>query len=224
MFSREREGGLCGVIEFGAGPIDSGMALRAILWEAGAGVIRTLGGLILREVARTTRCAQGGVLFVGMALSTGGGGVLASERKLGSAVVKTGGRPSDSGMAELAILRETGAGMVRVLGGLKVGQVARTAGRAQGGVLSIAMALSTGGGDVFASERKLGRAVVKTGGRPSDGGMAELAVLGESGSGMAGALGGLEVRQMARAAGRALGGVLSVGMALGARRTGVLAG
>ena len=159
-----------------------------------------------------------------MALGARCGGVLASERKFGCIVIELGAQPLRGGVAELAVLREASGGVVRVLGRLEVGQVARVAGRAEGGVLSVGMALSARGGGVFASQRKLGCIVIELGAQPLRGRVAELAALRVTGRNMIRAGSGLIVLQMTRHAVGAQRRILPVGVTLGTRRGGVLAG
>ncbi len=63
----QRERGLSGVIEFSPGPIDSGVAQLAILWESRGNMIGIRSSLIVLEVTRRARGVQGCVLAVRMA-------------------------------------------------------------------------------------------------------------------------------------------------------------
>ena len=144
VLAGQRERGLGGVIEFRAGPIDGGVALRAILREASGGVIRIGGALIVLQVAGIAGRGQRSVLAVGMALRARRGGMLAGERKLGGAVIEGGGHPCRGGVAQLAILRESGGDVIRIRGALIIFQVARVAGGGEPLVDAAGMALDAG--------------------------------------------------------------------------------
>ena len=128
----ERECGLGSVIEFRSGPIDRSVALRAILREASSGMVRIGGALVVLQVAGIASGGQRGVLAAGMALSASRGGVCAGQRKFGGAVIKGGRHPCRGGVAELAILRESGGSVIRIGGALKIFQMARSAGGRRG--------------------------------------------------------------------------------------------
>jgi hypothetical protein len=64
----QRERSLRGVIEARWSPGRGGVAELAVLRESGGHVVRTLGGLVIRKVARVASRVESGVLPIGMAL------------------------------------------------------------------------------------------------------------------------------------------------------------
>ena len=88
-------------------------------------MIRAFGGLILGEVAGIARDAESLVNTTRMALSASGAGVLSGQRERGlRCVIEACWGPRRRRVAELAILREAGGGMVWIAGRLIVLQVA----------------------------------------------------------------------------------------------------
>lgn len=59
-----------------------------------------------------------------MALHARSSGMRAGERKLGCAVIKGRWHPCRGGVAQLAVLRESRGGVIRIGGALKIFQVA----------------------------------------------------------------------------------------------------
>src|ERR1035438_6991385 len=116
-----------------------------------------------------------------MALRASDRCVTASERKLGVVVIEVGRRPGRSGVADVAVLRESAGHMVWILRSLKVFRVATVAVHTEPSEDAAGVALGAGGTDVCAGERKLGlRGVIERGSRPIGGGVAERAILRES--------------------------------------------
>ncbi len=159
-----------------------------------------------------------------MAQSASDRNVFASQRKLSSVVIELRAEPLRGVVAQLAILREPGGEVIRIISSLVVLQMARRTGRAQSRILAARMALGTGHSGVFSGERELGGVVIEGSSQPPRGGVTELAGLRETGRQVIGAGGGLVILQMA---GNAIGadvGVVAIGVALQARDSGVSSG
>ena len=175
------------------------------------------GALVILEVARHAICAERRILPVGVAQGAGDRGVCAGQWKFGGVVIELRAEPLRGVVAQLAILREPGGDVIRVIGGLVVLQVARRAGGAQGRILTARMTLGAGRRRMLSGKRELGGVVIEGGSQPLGGGVAELTTLRKTGRDVIGAGGGLVVLQVA---GHAVGtdvGVVAVGMALQAR-------
>jgi hypothetical protein len=163
------------VVKRGWCPSRRRVAQSTILREASSDVIGIGSAL---KILQVTCIASGGQAFVdagGVALDARDGGMHASEgeRSLG-VVIENGTGPIRGGVAERAILWESGRYMVRVRGALIILQVARVAGRSQALVNAAGVALHARRGDVFASEREGGlRIVIENRACPVGGGMAE---------------------------------------------------
>ena len=124
MLAGQRERGLRGVIEFRSAPIDGGVALRAILRKPGSRMIRIGGALVVLQMTRIASHGQRGVLAAGMALHACSSDMRAGEWKLSRTVIKGGRHPRGSGVAQLAVLRESRGGVMRIGGALEIFQVA----------------------------------------------------------------------------------------------------
>ena len=213
------------VIEFSPEPLRGGVAELAVLREAGRGVIGMGGGSVFLEVAGRTIRAERRVLAIGVAQSASRRGVRAGQRKLGGAVIELRPEPLRGGVASLAVLRESGGDVVRILGGLIIPEMAGGAGYVQAGVDATRMALQTGNRRVGSGKRELGHGSVIEGcAQPLCGVVAGGAGLWESRGGVVGILGGLVVLQMTGNAIGADGGEVAVGMALQAGDGGVRSG
>jgi hypothetical protein len=150
--------------------------------------------------------------------------VSAGERELGVVVIEAGRRPGRGGVANLAILRESGGHVVRIRGRLVVLGVTTGAGHIQAGVNPARVALRARGSNVRAGQRELGlRGVIKRCAIPIRRGVTERTILRESGGHVARIVGGLVVLQMTGITGRAQTLVNAVRMALQASRSRVLA-
>ncbi len=131
-------------------------------------------------MAAITHRRQRCVLAARMALDTSHRDVRAGKRKFRVVVIEARAAPVRGGVANLAILREARGDVIGIVRGLVFLQVAVIAGRAQGGVLPVAVALNAGSGDVRAGQRELGlRGVVKRCASPVNRGVAERAILRE---------------------------------------------
>lgn len=171
--------GLRGVVERGTQPIRRGVAELAILRESGRGVVRILGRLIILHVTRKTGRAQTLVNTTRVTLETSGGRVLAGERECGlRGVIEGGSVPIRRRMAELAILRESGGGVVRIIRRLIILHVTRRTGRTQTLVNAARVTLEASGGRMLAGERERGlRGVIEGRSVPIDRAVALRAVL-----------------------------------------------
>ena len=202
------------MIERGVQPVDCRVADAAILRETGSGVIRIVGLVEIREVAGNALRAQRGELAVCMALVARERSVRARELK--PELIMVEGRPLPTGrrMADAAILRETGSGVVRVVGFVEIGEVAGKALRAQRGELSVRVALIATECVVRPGEREFGRVVVERCALPVRRRMADAAILREAGSGVIRVVGLIEIGEVAGNALCAQRGELPVRVAL----------
>ena len=124
MFTGERELGFA-VIESRAQPVGGRVAQRTILWKSGGGVIRIVSALVILQVAGTASGTESFVNSTRMALDTSRRYMLAGEReRCLRCVIKRSSGPVGRSVAELAILRETGCRVIRIICALVVGQVA----------------------------------------------------------------------------------------------------
>ena len=112
-------------------------------------------------------------------------------------VIEGSALPVDGGMAEQAVLRESGSHVVRIRGPLKVLQVAALAIGGDGCEIVIDVAQVAGRRNVRAGEWERGLRVIEVGGLPGRGSVAGFAALRESRGHVIGIGGLVEVRQMA---------------------------
>ena len=201
--SGEREPGLA-VIERGRSPAVHAVAARARRGEGGRHVVRVLGGLIVRLVAGEAVGGRARVLAAHVAAGTGHRLVPAGEGEPGLAVIEGGRSPGVRGVAGEAGGREAGRDVVRVLGGLVLGLVARDAVGGRARVLASHVTLGAVHALVGAREGESGLAVVGEGrGPPGVDVVAGVALGGESGRDVVGVLDRLVVGLVA---GEAVGG------------------
>jgi len=114
-----------GMIKTSVAPICGAMALFASLRDSVGRVLGIGGGLEGRQVARDALRGQAHEHAAGMALRALRAHVRAGERKLGHGVViKLCTHPGDGAVAGGTFLRKTGGAMRRVLGTVKVLQMA----------------------------------------------------------------------------------------------------
>jgi len=133
------------------------------LREARGGVGRIVGALEVLQVARNASCGQRGELAVGVARGAGQRSVGAHQGELGVVVVEHGIEPIRGGVADGAIGGEPGGNVVRIVGGVKGGQVATCALRRGIHEVVVDVALRARRVDMSAGERELGRVVVEGG-------------------------------------------------------------
>lgn len=205
------------VIEGGAGPVRGRMTRLAVLRKSGRHVIRILGRLIFLQMAGGARGSEALVHAARMTLRAGCRDVRSgqSECRL-RVVIERGARPVCSRVTRLAVLRESGGGVVWIRGRLIFLQMARRTVCGQTLVNAARMTLSAGCRDVRAcqSERRL-RVVIECGSRPVRGRMTQLAILRERSRDVIRVRRALVLFQMTRGAGgRAQARELPVGVAL----------
>src|ERR1017187_1520407 len=148
----------------------------------------------------------------------------AHQRELGVVVVEHGIEPIRGGVADGTIGGEPGGNVIRIVRGVKCGQVTTGALRRGIHVVVVHVTLRAGRIDVGAGERELGRVVVEGGRRPGCGAVAYLAGGGEPrGNVVRVGCGLVDVQVTPRAHGGSVG-ELVVHVALGAGRIGVGAG
>ncbi len=116
MRSGERECRLRRVIEYSSAPVDGAVAQRTVERESGGGVSRIVGSLIVLQMAGVASRAEAFVNTARMALQTGGRSVLPGKREGGlRGVIKRRAAPVCGGVAQLAVLREPGRGVRRII-------------------------------------------------------------------------------------------------------------
>src|SRR5579871_112040 len=114
MLACQRELGLRGMVELGAEPVRGGVALRAILREAGGHVIGIIGALHILQVARAASSAERGEIVVGVASGAKYRGMRARQREGRRVVIEARSGPVNGAVAERAVLGESGGHMVRI--------------------------------------------------------------------------------------------------------------
>jgi hypothetical protein len=83
-------------------------------------VARTVGGLVLRLMAAEAVGGHAGVVVVDVTASTRNGGVLPRQRESCVVVVEACRTPGCRAVAYLALLRESGRGVVRTVRALEI--------------------------------------------------------------------------------------------------------
>ena len=138
----ERESGL-GMVEVRRLPRARRVAHFASLREAALHVIRVISVLEILQVARDARSLGEVVVVVEVAVDTCARrhGVGAGERESGLGVIEGRRRPGHRGVARLACLRESLLRVVRIIGVLKILQMAGDTGRLGQGVVIVDVAI-----------------------------------------------------------------------------------
>ena len=149
-----------------------------------------------------------------MALVATHASVRAGERESELVVVEVGSHPVDRRVADAAILRETGRGMVRIRRLVEIDKVTGNALRAQCGELAVAVTLAATGRGVRSGEREFRLAVIEFGSQPLRRVVAEATILGETGGGVVRILRFIEINKMTGNALRAQRGELAAAVAL----------
>ena len=220
--------GECGrraVVELSPRPLRRRVARDAILRKAGRGVVGIGRLLIIRQMTRRTSGGKARVYARRMTLSTRGLHVRPGQREMGRrGVIERGPRPLRRRVAQDAILREAGRGVVGIGRLLVVRQVAGRALGRSGGVCTRRVTLGARGLCVRAGQREAGPAVIERSARPLRRRVACGAILREACCAVIGIGRLLIVRQVAGRALRRGPGVLSVQVALGACGLNVRAG
>ena len=187
-------------------------------------VVRIGGGVIVRSVAVDAARWGSRVLAIRMTQAAIGDPVLTVERPH-QVVIEGGSQPARGGnsVAGLTVGRETRLLVVRIVGGLIVGQVAAGTGRGRSRVLAIRMTQAAIGDPVLTVERPH-QVVIEGGSQPARGGgsMAGLTVGREPGRCMVGVGRPLVIRQVAAGTGRRRSRVLAIRMTQAAINRGVL--
>ena len=186
-------------------------------------MIRICGALIIRLVAGVTVRWRSGKLAVNVATGAGHGGVRAGQREGGGVVVEARRSPGGGGVTHLALLREPRCRVVRIVGVLKIFQVARHALRAQIRELPArvaGLALQRG---VRPRERKTAQCMVEGCVSPRNRAVADGAIGGEPAGNVVRVGRLLKIRHVARGASGRHRRVAAVNMALRAGHLGMRA-
>ena len=139
-----------------------------------------------------------GELSTRVALSAGHGHVSTCERERRLVVIELGSRPLRGRVASNAPRRESGRRVIRIIGLLKVGQMAAHAIHGSAGEAIVCVTLAACRGRMGASQRELGRRiVVELRASPLRRGMASSASSGKAGRRMIRGRGLLIIIQMA---------------------------
>ena len=218
---RARINGEPGVVESGARPRGRVVAERAGGRECRRDVVGVGSALVVRAMAGVAVGGRPGVPPVNVATGARHADVRAGEGEAGGVVIEAGRNPGGGVVAHLALLRETGGGMVGVIGALKILQVTGDAQRAEVGEIAAhvaGLALQRG---VRPGEGKAGEGMIECGVGPGNGAVANGAVGGKSGGGMVGVGGALKIGHVARRASGGHGGVVAIDVALRAGHFGV---
>ena len=125
-------------------PARSGMALGAILWKSGRRVIGIVGVAEICQVARDARCRKARVHIALVALrAIHHCAMRTRQRELRGRMIEFRCLPACRRMAEGAILRKAGRGVVHGTRVVKIGEVARDAGGRHACVHAVLVALGT---------------------------------------------------------------------------------
>ena len=207
-----------------ARPTGGGVTCRAGCWVIRRGMIRIVGCLILRLMARVAVGGSAGEHIVDVAGSAGHGDMGAGKRERCVVVVERSGAPCRCGMADIAGLRVAARDVVGIGSVVVVRQMAGDTSRAQAGELTISMACGAHQRDMRAGESEAGLGVIENRAEPVGGGMAERAILGECRDDVIGIGGLVELGEMTPLALGRRSGELTVQVALRAGRADVGAG
>lgn len=131
-----------GVVKGGSQPTGSGVAGGAGCGKAGGNVIRIGRALVVSFVATVAIRGHGRVVVVHVATGTRDGRMRTGQRKGRVVVIKRGRGPRGGAVANIALLRESGAGVVWIGGVLVIRQVTGDARGAGQAVVAVHMALA----------------------------------------------------------------------------------
>ena len=190
------------------------MAERTTRREAGLGVIGVVGALEIPDVTGRAIRRNAVEITVRVALRALQRCVRAGQRERRFAVIERCTRPGGRRMAQAAIHRETGFGVVGIARVAEIAEVARTAVRRDAREIAVAVALVALQSNVGARQREGRFGMVERRAGPGSGGMAEGAIHGEPGLGMVRVRRAIEVLQMTRAAVGSKRGEIPAGVAL----------
>jgi hypothetical protein len=169
----------------------------ALLWHARGDVIGIGGALIVLEMAGNAGSRREVVVAIHVTLGAlhRDVGSCEGERRLG--MIEGRRLPGGGGMANVALLRDTGRKMVRIRGCLIILQMATDAGSRGQAKISADVTLRALQVGMATGEREPDGIVIETRRLPGSGGMAVLASLRESQRNVVGIARLLIVRQMA---------------------------
>ena len=168
------------VIEAGRNPGCGAVAHLALLREARGRVIGIIGVLKILQVAGDTGRAQVGELPIRMAALALQRGVRPGEGETGQRVVELSIGPGSCAVADGAVRRESGGGVIGIRRLLEVRHVARRTGGRHGAVAAVDMALRAGHLHVRAGQRPACHGMVKIHVHPRTGAVAGGATGGKS--------------------------------------------
>ncbi len=186
------------VIESRPLPAGRRMTQRAVLRETGARMVRVRRLIVVREMAGVAGCRSAGIPVVDVALETIHLHVRAGKWEGGLTVVESRSLPAGSSVAERAILREAGRGVIGVCRLVEIREVTRYAVGGCSGEFVIHVTLIAGQGYVSTGQRELGCGVViEFRSLPLNRGVADCAILRESCRNVTRIVGLVEIRYMA---------------------------
>ena len=142
-------------------PARRGVALRAGLRILSLHVIRVQGSLIVALV--TGPAIRGKIRILSVAMTRGAVQVhmCASEWELSVVVIEVAGLPVARGVTLEAVVRETGGGMIRIVGVVIVLLMTRPAVSRSAAELAVNVAFGAIDGNVRAGQREVGVVVIK---------------------------------------------------------------
>jgi len=130
------------VIESGSQPTRRGVASGAARRESCRHVARTVRGLVLRLMTAEAVGRNGGVVVVHVTACAWHGRVLPGQGETGVVVVKGSWAPGCRTVAYVALLRDSGRNVIRIVRSVEVFQMAAYAGRIRNVVVRVDMALA----------------------------------------------------------------------------------
>ena len=160
-------------------------------------MVRVRSFLEVGEVATHARCIGDVVVAINVTLRALDCGVGTRKRPASSGVIECRGSPVRGRVTDFALLRKSSRDVIGIVRALVILQVARDASRVADVVIPIDMALRALHFGVRAGEGKGCLGMIKRGRLPDRGGVADLALLRESGSDVVGIGGSLKVLQVA---------------------------
>ena len=198
-----------------AQPAGGGEGRRGVIWISSALIIRLVAGVAVRGRSRK--------LAVNVTTGAGHRGVRAGQREGCGVVVETRRSPGCRSVAHLALLREPGRGVIRIIGALEIFQMAGHALRAQIGELPARMAGLALQGGVRARERETAQRVIERRVSPGNRAVADGAIRREPTGNVVRISRLLKIRHVARRTGGRHRRIAAVHVALRAGRLGMRA-
>ena len=213
------------VVERSGGPVEGrgSVAQGAIQRESGGFVRRVRRPVEVGEMAIAASRAGQAVVIVEVAPGALLGSVQAHQRETRGGVVESSAVPIRRGVTPGTILREVGRLVRRIVGVVEIGLVTAPAGAARQAVVIAHVALRALHAGMSAGQGEPGRRVVEGGAGPvgGRGSVAKRAVLREARRLVRRVVGSVVVGLMTAPAGRAIQGVVIIGVARGALLGGV---